>query len=138
MPRYTAVLDACVLVPVSLAGTLLRIAEKGLYRPLWSGRILAEARQAIGEIHPGADTAKRFADMQEAFGDALVTGWEGLQAGIFRPDDDDRHVVAAGVQGRSRRGLWGEVTVHSAESAVADEVVDEGARPVPQPGEPVP
>ena len=35
MPRYTAVLDACVLVPVALADTLLRVAEKGLYRPLW-------------------------------------------------------------------------------------------------------
>jgi hypothetical protein len=31
MPRY-----ACVLVPVVLADTLLRVAEKGLYRPLWS------------------------------------------------------------------------------------------------------
>jgi hypothetical protein len=33
MPRYTAVLDACVLVPIALAVTLLRVAEKGLYRP---------------------------------------------------------------------------------------------------------
>jgi hypothetical protein len=32
MPRYTAVLDACVLVPVALADTLLRVAQKGLYR----------------------------------------------------------------------------------------------------------
>jgi hypothetical protein len=32
MPRYTAVLDACVLVPLALADTLLRVAEKGLYR----------------------------------------------------------------------------------------------------------
>jgi hypothetical protein len=43
MPRYTAVLDACVLVPIALADTLLRVAEKGLYRPLWSMRILAAA-----------------------------------------------------------------------------------------------
>ena len=52
MPRYTAVLDACVLVPIALADTLLRVAEKGLYRPLWSGRILAEAQGATEEIHP--------------------------------------------------------------------------------------
>ena len=32
MPRYTAVLDACVLVPIALADALLRVAEKGLYR----------------------------------------------------------------------------------------------------------
>jgi hypothetical protein len=76
MPRYTAVLDACALVPVALADTLLRVAEKGLYRPLWSDRILGEAQAAIEEIHPGIDAAKRFASMREAFDDALVTGWE--------------------------------------------------------------
>jgi transcriptional regulator with XRE-family HTH domain len=51
MPRYTAVLDACVLVPIALGDTLLRAAEKGLYRPLWSMRILAEAQAATEEIH---------------------------------------------------------------------------------------
>jgi hypothetical protein len=34
MPRYTAVLDASVLVPVALADKLLQTAKKGLYRPL--------------------------------------------------------------------------------------------------------
>jgi hypothetical protein len=52
MPRYTAVLDARVLVPIALADTLLRVAENGLYRPLWSDRILGEAQTAIEEIHP--------------------------------------------------------------------------------------
>ena len=28
MPRYTAVLDACALVPIALADTLLRVAER--------------------------------------------------------------------------------------------------------------
>jgi predicted nucleic acid-binding protein len=99
MTRYTAVLDACVLVPIALADTLLRIAEKGLYRPLWSDRILTEAQEAIEEIHPGIDVTKRFADMRDAFDDALVTGWEGLQAGVVVPDEDDRHVVAAAIRG---------------------------------------
>jgi hypothetical protein len=73
MTRYTAVLDASVLVPVALADTLLRIAEKGLYRPLWSDRILMEAQEAIEEIYPGIDVTKRFADMRDAFDDALVS-----------------------------------------------------------------
>jgi hypothetical protein len=31
MSRYTAVLDACVLVPIALADTLLRVAERGMF-----------------------------------------------------------------------------------------------------------
>jgi predicted nucleic acid-binding protein len=98
VPRYAVVLDACVLVPIALADTLLRIAEKGLYRPLWSDRILGETEAAIEEIHPGIDVQKRFTDMREVFEDALVTGWEGLEAGISLPDRDDQHVVAAAIR----------------------------------------
>ncbi len=42
MARYAVVLNACVLVPVALADTLLRTTERDLYRPLWSARIVAE------------------------------------------------------------------------------------------------
>jgi hypothetical protein len=86
-------------VPIAPADTLLRVAEKGLYRPLWSERILTEAQEAIEEIHPSIDVSKRFASMREAFGDAMVTGWEELEPGIQLPDADDRHVVAAAVRG---------------------------------------
>ena len=110
MSRHTAVLDACVLVPVSLADTLLRAAEKGLYRPLWSGRILTEARDAIEEIHPGTDVGKRFMAMQDAFGDAMVTGWEGPEAGIFLPDKDDRHVVATAIRAGAHAIVTANVT----------------------------
>jgi hypothetical protein len=54
-----------VLVPIALADTLLRVAEKGLYRPLWSDRILAEAQEAIEDIRPGIEVHKRFTDMRE-------------------------------------------------------------------------
>jgi hypothetical protein len=99
MPRYTAVLDACVLVPIALADALLRVAEKGLCRPLWTDRILSEAQAAIEEVHPGIDAGKRFAGMREAFDDSLITGWEDLEGGLSLPDEDDRHVVAAAIKG---------------------------------------
>jgi hypothetical protein len=109
MPRYTAVLDACVLVPIALADTLLRVAEKGLYRPLWSDRILTEAQAAIEEIHPGIDAAKRFTQMREAFDDAVVSGWEELEGGLSLPDQDDRHVLAAAIRG----GAQGIITANA-------------------------
>jgi predicted nucleic acid-binding protein len=73
LARYALVLDACVLVPIALADTLLRIAEHELYRPLWSDRILAEAADAVLEVHsdiPPEQVGKRFAAMDEAFEDA--------------------------------------------------------------------
>lgn len=102
MTTYGGLLDACVLVPMVLADTLLRIAERGVYRPLWSGPILDETRAAVVRVHPGIDhdlVERRLRMMNEAFEDALVTGWEPLAAGLTVPDPDDRHVVAAAVCG---------------------------------------
>lgn len=104
MARYGAVLDACVLVPIALADTLLRIAERELYRPLWSDRILAEATDAVIEIYPNIAPElirKRFVAMDEAFEDAGIEGWEALEATVTLPDVDDRHVVAAAIRGRA-------------------------------------
>lgn len=104
MPRYTALLDACVLVPIALTDTLLRVAERELYRPLWSDRILTETAEAILEIHPDIDPdliTKRFASMNDAFEDACVPSWESLEATLTLPDADDRHVVAAAARGRA-------------------------------------
>lgn len=79
MARFTAFLDACVLVPIALADTLLRLAEAGLYRPLWSDRVLEETVDAIEMIHPdlvsGAARSRTDA-MQASFEDACVTDWE--------------------------------------------------------------
>jgi len=50
--RYTALLDANVLVPYTLTDVLLRLAEAGLYRPLWSAAVLAEAERTLVHLHP--------------------------------------------------------------------------------------
>jgi len=104
MARFSVFLDACVLVPIALADTLLRLAEADLYRLLWSERVLDEMVDAIEVVHPGlaAGSARARADaMQRAFDDACVTGWQSLESGIVLPDPDDRHVVAAALRGRA-------------------------------------
>lgn len=104
MARFSALLDACVLVPIALADTLLRLAEADLYRSLWSERILDEVVWAVEEIHPDlADgrARKRVDTMDRAFDDACVRGWEPLVKGIVLPDPDDRHVVAAAQRGHA-------------------------------------
>jgi hypothetical protein len=40
-------LDANVLVPISLIDTLLNIADQGLFQPLWSDVILDETLQTL-------------------------------------------------------------------------------------------
>jgi hypothetical protein len=53
MQSFTVVLDACVLVPVTAApDTLLRPAEREMYRPVWSERIIDEAKRAVERLHP--------------------------------------------------------------------------------------
>lgn len=104
MSRYAALLDACVLVPVALADTLLRLAEQQLYRPLWSEQILHETTRALERVHPElADgrAQRRMEAMNEAFPDATVVGWPALVDAVVLPDPNDRHVVAAALRGRA-------------------------------------
>jgi predicted nucleic acid-binding protein len=99
---YSVLLDSSVLVPNALCDTLLRLAERGFYRPLWSDRILDEVRVAVERIHPNLDPAriqKRIDAMKSAFEDAMVTGWEATCAGLDLPDPNDRHVLAAAMTG---------------------------------------
>jgi PIN domain len=99
---YAALLDACVLVPSALCDSLLRFAEAGFYRPLWSQRILDEVFTAVCRIHPEIDPTRvrrRLDVMSTAFADANVVGWEAVAAGLDLPDPDDRHVLAAAIAG---------------------------------------
>lgn len=99
---YAAVLDACVLVPTALCDTLLRLAEDGFYRPLWSDRILLEVEDTVLSLYPDIDprrVRRRTELMSATFEDAGVTGWEQLSAGLDLPDGDDRHVLAAAIVG---------------------------------------
>lgn len=107
---YSAVLDACVLVPNRARDVLLEIATTGAFRPLWSTQILAELDRVLRRLHGKRGFAAEETDayltrligqMRGAFPDALVDDWERLVPAIHLPDPDDRHVVAAALAGRA-------------------------------------
>jgi hypothetical protein len=48
--QYSAVLDACVLAPMPLADTLLRLAEESFFVPKWSAEILHEVGTTLAKF----------------------------------------------------------------------------------------
>ena len=97
--RRIVTLDACVLLPMPLCDTLLRLAEEpAFYVPCWSQETLEEVRRnLIGKWRYTAEQAdRRVRAMREAFEDAEVTGYESLVPAMTN-HPGDRHVVAAAV-----------------------------------------
>jgi predicted nucleic acid-binding protein len=101
--RYTVLLDACVLVPMPLCDTLLRIAEEpALYRPLWSEQILLEVGNALEKDlrRTRFQRERRLHAMRSAFPEAeVIFPVDLIKAVTGIPDRDDRHVVAAAIHG---------------------------------------
>jgi PIN domain-containing protein len=101
--------DACVLAGPLRRNLLLSLAEAGLFRVRWSGRIMDEAERAMAKMIAGrglADAAERAARaraaMERAFRDAAVTGFEGRTDRLSGlPDPGDAHVIAAAVEARA-------------------------------------
>ena len=103
--EYSAVIDACVLVPMALCDFMLRLAEEpALYRPLWSEEILAELAVALGtKLRRTEKEVKwRIAQMKEAFPEAMVIVPSELHKAVdCIPDKNDRHVMAAAIMARA-------------------------------------
>jgi len=96
----TVLLDTCVLAPMPVSDTLLRLAEDpALYAPKWSPDIMAELQRTfIGKFAFSRSQADyRIGEMNRAFPDAMVTGYESLIASMTN-DPKDRHVLAAAVK----------------------------------------
>src|SRR5271157_3509057 len=73
--EYTAVLDACVLLPMPLCDTLLRLAEEpSLYRPLWSTATLDEVARNLEHKfkRSPAQCQHRIEMMRKAFPEAEI------------------------------------------------------------------
>lgn len=103
--EYSAVLDACVLVPMSLCDLLLRLAEEpATYRPLWSEQILAELTKTLRtKLHrTAAQVQRRRDEMISAFPDAIVSFPPDLLKAVdCIPDKEDRHVLAAAIMAQA-------------------------------------
>ena len=103
MACITALLDANVLHPMVLCDLLIRLAQRGLYRALWSREILAEVVTTILRRRPDLSIdllRKRTAAMQAALQDATVDGYESLVPALHELGGD-AHVAAAAVIGHA-------------------------------------
>jgi hypothetical protein len=90
--------DTNVVFGGALNDVVLTLAERGLYRPLWSVDVLAELRRNL--IGAGIDSAAvdyRIATMRSAFPDAEVTDYSDLTSAMTN-EEGDRHVLAAAVR----------------------------------------
>ena len=65
--RYTAVLDACVLYPVTIANILMELAWQGIYAAKWTKEIDREWVDALMRDRPESKTV-RIATMHRAKG----------------------------------------------------------------------
>jgi len=108
---FSALLDACVLVPSALRDVLLEVGTTPAFRPLWSEKIETEMEQAILRLHTKRDrdqeesqgyVARLRRQMNKALPDAQVRDWESMMPLVPEMrDPDDRHVVAAALVGRA-------------------------------------
>jgi predicted nucleic acid-binding protein len=100
---YRVILDACVLIPMPLADTLLRMAEAPrLYLPRWSQLIMHEVTRNLiqkWKVEP-ARAYPREEQIRRHFPEAQVEGFESLVA-VMTNDPKDRHVLAAAVRSHS-------------------------------------
>ena len=103
--EYSAVLEACVLVPMALCDLLLRLAEEpAMYRPVWNEQILAEMARALKtKLHRTLEEIDyRRSKMKEAFPEAMIAvPSEMLKAVECIPDKGDRHVLAAAIMAKA-------------------------------------
>ena len=98
--QYVTVLDACVLAPMPIVDTLLRLAEApAFYTPQWSADILQELEKTLRLKfgYTPRQVTRRITSMNEAFPDAMVSGYQDLIPSM-KNHPDDRHVLAAAVK----------------------------------------
>ena len=100
-PKFTVVLDACVLYPAPVRDILLSLADVGLFKPKWSDQIQEEWTRNL--LNKRNDLSKKALKstveaMNRAFPDSNVEDYEELISAVNLPDENDRHVLACGIR----------------------------------------
>lgn len=100
MSRFTVIYDANVFYPAPLRDLLLRLAASGLFRARWSKEIEVEwVRNLVKDRPELAERLQRTVDLINAnCHDCIVEDYQHLIQCIDLPDQNDRHVVAAGIK----------------------------------------
>lgn len=105
-------LDACVLVPGLTRALLFGAADAGLFTPLWSREILAEWQHAADRQGPqvGAETRIEQALLPTRYPTARITLSESMTKSLDLPDENDRHVLAAAIEGKAAELLTANIS----------------------------
>lgn len=99
--KIKALLDACVLYPMTIRDLLLTFADEELFKPFWSEEIQKEWKRNLLLNRPDLDPRRieqTSLAMDEFFPDASVEDWQTFSNQISLPDKDDHHVLAAAIK----------------------------------------
>lgn len=101
------VLDACVLMSTVQRQLLLRVADQGIFQPIWTERIGEEWRRNAARLWqvPSEKLAEQWSAMNQRFPSAMETNTDPYEIGLRYSDPKDFHVIAAGLARRARCGL---------------------------------
>lgn len=104
MSNYTVLFDACVMYPAPLRSYLMYLANTGLFRAKWSEQIHEEWIRNLLKNKPeikreSLERIKKL--MNDNVLDSVVESYKHIIDGLELPDVDDRHVLAAAIQGNA-------------------------------------
>ena len=116
MQHWTALLDANVLYQAGVRDILLRLADRGLFTPLWTAQVHDEWIRNLISDRPDLTAAKlqrTRSKMDEYFPEALVTGYESQLWGPVEPAYNVTQPWVKGHNGEYYMGAWNWNAVYS-------------------------
>lgn len=101
-PPSAVMLDTNILYPAPIRDILLQLAVEKLFRPRWSPDVFREwmaIDRRLRADHDPAKVARTQQHMVQLWFEGTITGYEHRIGDLTLPDSEDRHVLAAAIQG---------------------------------------